>query len=316
MRPADQAPAGAAKAGAAADLGRGTILFGGSGFLGPYILENYPDVVSVGRTPPPTGNRHLQVSNLDDLDALQDLEFDKVIYIIGNTDHHNLEKEVIPRGEPTAFDYHLVPLIQTMEQLKGYPIKKFIHFSTILIYDEDRITLPVSERSPINPYKNRYVLSKYLAEEACKFYARWVPIVNVRLSNLYGPTPLARYDLIHLLSHKLLDEGRAEIWSTRPERDFIYVEDAAHAIMKLLDVNYTGTLNLGTGAMTSIGRIVEILQELSGGEITVKDQPVQGPLQFRCDMTTLNGLIDWKPRYSIEEGVRGTFQAMKAWKSA
>ena len=122
-----------------------------------------------------------------------------------------------------------------MEQLKHYPITKFIHFSTVLIYDEKKITLPVSEHAPIDPYKNRYVLSKYLAEEACKFFGRWLPIINVRLANLYGPTPLTRFDLIHVTCRKLLDDGKAEIWSDRPSRDFIYVEDAAEALSLRLE---------------------------------------------------------------------------------
>lgn len=297
-----------------ASLGEGTILFGGSGFLGPYILENYPNIISVGRTAPPTSNRHVHVDSLADLDLLREVPFTKVIYIIGNTDHHNLEKESIPRGEPTAFDYHLIPLLQTMEQLKHYPIKKFMHFSTILIYDEKKITLPVSEHGPIDPYKNRYVLSKYLAEEACKFYARWIPIINIRFSNLYGPTPLKRFDLIHVLIHQLFDQGRGQVWNTKPERDFIYVEDAAHAIVKLLDTDYTGTLNLGTGAMTSVGEIVDILREISGCPITDLGRQVQGPMQFRCDMSTIEKLIDWKPRYSIEKGVRCTYELMKSWR--
>ena len=71
-------------------IGKGTILFGGSCFLGPYILENHPDIISVGRTAPPTANRHIHVDSLSNLDALRDVEFDKVIYIIGNTDHHDL----------------------------------------------------------------------------------------------------------------------------------------------------------------------------------------------------------------------------------
>jgi hypothetical protein len=108
--------------------GAGTILFGGSGFLGPYILTAYPEIVSVGRTKPPTSNRHISVQSLADLDCLESVPFDKVIYIIGNTDHHGLEKETIPRGEPTAFDYHVKPLLQTLEQLKRYPIRKFVHF--------------------------------------------------------------------------------------------------------------------------------------------------------------------------------------------
>ena len=297
-----------------AQTGEGTILFGGSGFLGPYILENYPDMISVGRTPPSTSNRHIQVDDLANLDALRDVAFDKVIFIIGNTDHYNLEKEHVPRGESSAFDYHVTPLIQTLEQLKDRPIKKFINFSTILVYDDKKISLPVSERAPIDPYRNRYVLSKYLGEEACKFYQKWVPIITVRLSNLYGPTPLKRYDVIHLLVHQLLDQGKGQVWSTKPERDFIYVEDAAHAIVKLLETDYTGLLNLGTGTMTSVQQIVEWLQELSGCSIADLNKPTEGPMKFRCDMTTIEKLIDWKPRYSTEEGVRRTYELMKSWR--
>ena len=295
--------------------GGGTILFGGSGFLGPYILSACPEMISVGRTKPPTSNRHIPVQSLADLDCLESVPFDKVIYIIGNTDHHNLEKETIPRDEPTAFDYHVTPLVQTLEQLKRYPIRKFIHFSTILIYDERKLTLPVSEHAPIDPYKNRYVLSKYLAEEASKFYARWMPIITVRLSNIYGPTPLARWDLIHLLCRRLLEESHAQMWSTRPERDFIYVDDAAQAIVKLLDADYAGTLNLGTGTLTSTARVREILERVSGGTIAVLDNPVQGPMQFVCDMATVHRLIDWSPRYSIEAGISRTFETMKAYRA-
>ncbi len=291
----------------------GTILFGGSGFLGPYILQQDPAMISVGRTPPPTANRHIPIESLANLDCLRDIEFDKVIYIIGNTDHHNLEKESVPRAESTAFDYHVVPLLKTLEQLKQYPIRQFIHFSTILIYDDKRLTIPVSEHAPVDPYKNRYVLSKYMAEEALNFYRRWIPILNVRLSNIYGPTPLERWDLIHVLCRRLLQEGRAEMWSTRPERDFIHVEDAARAVIQLLDADYGGTLNLGTGTLTSVGVVRDALAEVSGCPIDVLDIPVQGPMRFQCDMTTLRRLIDWTPRFTTAEGVRQTYRTMASY---
>lgn len=286
------------------ELGAGAILFGGSGFLGPYILENYPKIISVGRSPCPNANRHIHVDSLADLSPLRDVPFDKVVYIIGNTDHYEMERDVIPPGEPTAFDYHTIPLIQVMEQLKNRNISKFIHFSSALIYDENRIELPVSERSPINPYKNRYVMSKYLGEELCKFYRNWMPIINARFCNLYGPTPLERFDLIHVLTRKLLRDGCAEIWTDRPARDFIYVEDAAHAIVQMLYSDYNDTLVLGSGTMTPVRRVVEILREVSALPITSMDKPVSGPQQFRADISTLQRIIDWAPRISIEEGVR------------
>jgi nucleoside-diphosphate-sugar epimerase len=295
--------------------GSKTILFGGSGFLGPYILENYPDIISVGRTPPRTQNRHIQIDSLANLDPLRDVDFDSVIYIIGNTDHYNMEKETLERGEQNAFDYHVTPLVQAMEQLKQYPIRRLIHFSTILLYDRNRLTMPVTEHSPIDQYRTRYVLSKHIAEELCRFYSQWIPIINVRLSNIYGPTRLERFDLIHVLIRQLLATGKGTVWTTRPRRDFIYVEDAAHAIVKLLDADYNGTLNLGTGVMTSVGDIVEQLRELSGCPIVDENREVNGPMEFVCDMTTLNSIIDWKPEHSVEQGVRRTYELMSQWAS-
>jgi nucleoside-diphosphate-sugar epimerase len=290
--------------------GEGTLVFGGSGFLAPYILERCPQAISVGRTPPPTANRHIHVETLADLDALRDVAFDKVIYIIGNTDHHNLEKDEIPRGEPSAFDYHVTPLLHTMEQLKQYPIKRFLHFSTVLVYDPKRISLPVSERAPIDPYRNRYVLSKYLAEEACKFYARWLPIVNVRMCNLYGYTPLTRFDLIHVCLRHIFETGRAEVWNATPKRDFIYADDAAEGALRLLHSDYTGTVNLGSGTMTSVRQVLDIIEDVTGAEVTVLDQAVGGPSAFRCDTSTLERATGWRARVSVEEGIRRIWELM------
>ena len=95
--------------------GKGTILFGGSGFLGPYILERCPEMISVGRRPPVTPNRHVHIDTLEDLRALDGVEFDKVIFIVGNTDHHSLEKELLEPGEPSAYDYHVTPFLRAMD---------------------------------------------------------------------------------------------------------------------------------------------------------------------------------------------------------
>lgn len=293
--------------------GERTILFGGSGFLGPYILERCPEMISVGRTPPQTDNRHVPVANLKDLAALRDVDFDRVVYIIGNTDHHNLEKERLDPGEPNAFDYHVAPLIDTLEQLKHVPIRKFIHFSSILVYDPEQLPDPVPEDAPIDPYRNRYVLSKYLAEEVSKFYERWIPTITCRFCNLYGPTPLERFDLIHVISRRLLEQGEAEIWNAQPERDFIYVTDAARAIIALLTSEFTGLLNLGTGTRTSVGRVMEILSEVSGCPIRALGKPVEGPMRFRSDTTRLKSAIDWEPEVSIEEGVREVWEKTKLW---
>lgn len=125
---------------------------------------------------------------------------------------------------------------------------------------------------------------------------------------------MRRYDLIHELICQLLEQAKGQVWSTKPERDFIYVEDVAHATVKPLETDYTGILNLGTGMVTPVRKIVGILEEISSCPITDLDQSVQGPMKFQCDMSTIKKLIDWTPRYSIEEGVRRTYELPKTWR--
>ena len=99
-----------------------TILFGGSGLLGPVILEKFPDIVSVGRTPPPSyiKNAHVSINSLDELDKIDSLEFDSVIFLIGSSDHHLIN------SHPTmGIDYNVVLLKKALNYFKTRNIKKF-----------------------------------------------------------------------------------------------------------------------------------------------------------------------------------------------
>ena len=288
-----------------------TVLFGGSGFLGPIILEKYPDIISIGRSPLPfhLKNKHVNLSSLDDLTALDSLDFDKVIFLIGSSNHH-----VINTKPSMGIEYNVLPLKKILFHLQKRKIKKFICFSTILLYDVKKMKLPVNETAPINPYVNDYVFSKYLSEELIKFYVDKIPSIIVRFSNIYGPTRLIRPDLVPTLIQKALSREEITVWNTKPVRDFLYTADAADAIVKLLDTDYTGPINLGTGKSVSVGRIAQIIGDLSGKKIKDLNQPVSGPMNFVCDISLIKKLIGWKPKYSIEEGLRETYGIMKQYK--
>lgn len=287
------------------------ILFGGSGFLGPIILKKYPDIISVGRSPIPADlkNKHVRLSSLDDLTALDFLDFDKVVFLIGSSNHH-----VINTKPSMGIEYNVLPLKKILFYLQKRKIKKFICFSTILLYDARKMKLPVGEAQPINPYVNDYVFSKYLSEELIKFYSDKIPSIVVRFSNIYGPTRLIRPDLVPTLIQKALSPDKVTVWSTKPVRDFLYTADAADAIIKLLNTDYVGPVNLGTGKSVGVGRITEIIEDLSGKKIKDLDQPVSGPMNFVCDISLVKRLTGWKPKYSIEDGLRETYEIMKQYK--
>ena len=291
-------------------MGTKTILLGGSGFLGPIILEKYPEIISVGRSAPPSyiKNQHIQIGSLDDLSTLDSIDFDKVIFLIGSSNHH-----LINASPSMGLDFNVTPLKKALFYFQKRRLKKFVCFTTILLYDVTKMKIPVDERQLINPYINDYVFSKFLSEELIKFYQPRVPSIVVRITNIYGPSKLIRPDLVPTLIQDILSPNEASVWNKRPVRDFLFLDDAAEAVVKLMDTDYTGVVNLGTGVSVSIGRIAEILEGISGKSVKDLGKDVSGPMNFQCDNALVKRLTGWTPTHTIEEGLRLTYERMRGW---
>ena len=288
-----------------------TLLFGGSGFFGPVILSKDKNIVSVGRTKPPSRcqNEHIQINNLDELYKLDEIDFDKVIFLIGSSNHHDININI-----DMGIDFNVYPLNKALDYFSK-KFKKFICFTTILLYDQKKLVIPVDETQAINPYANKYIFSKYLSEQIVKFYNRTVPSIIVRLSNIYGYTELRRPDLIPTIMQDVFEKEKVEIWSNKPKRDFIFTEDAADAVLKILDTDFTGIVNLGSGKMSSLKLISEIIEELSGKKIISKDKNVSGPMEFNTNIKKISEITGWKPQFDIKEGLEKTFKIMKSYYS-
>ena len=127
-----------------------TILFGGSGFFGPVILSKNPEIISVGRTLPPKEckNHHIQLDNLDEIEKLDGIDFDKVIFLVGSSNHHEINLSI-----NMGIDLNVYPLNKALSYFVKRKIKKFMCFTTILLYDQKKLVLPVDESQDIDPYK-------------------------------------------------------------------------------------------------------------------------------------------------------------------
>ena len=285
-----------------------TLLFGGSGFFGPVILSKNPDIISVGRTKPPQEckNEHIQLNDLSQINILDDLEFDKVIFLIGSSNHHEINLK-----NNMGIDLNVYPLNTALSYFEKRKIKKFICFTTILLYDQKKFKLPVSENQEINPFINKYVFSKYLSEQVVKYFSKTVPSIIVRLSNIYGATRLKRPDLIPTIKQDLFEKEKISIWNDQPKRDFIFTEDAADAVLKLIETKFEGIINLGSGKMSSLKKICEIIEELSGKKIISENKVVTGPLEFVTDISKITELTGWIPKHDIATGLKKTYDMMK-----
>ncbi len=287
-----------------------TLLFGGSGFFGPVILLKDPEIISVGRSLPPKEckNKHIHLDTLDELDKLDDVDFDKVIFLIGSSNHHEINLSI-----NMGIDLNVYPLNKALSYFSKRQIKKFMCFTTILLYDQKKLTLPVDESQQIDPYINKYVFSKYLSEQIVKYFSNSIPSIIVRLSNIYGYTRLSRPDLVPTIMQDVFAKENVKIWNNEPKRDFIFTEDAADAVLKLIDSSFQGTINLGSGKMSSIKEMCNIISNLSGKKIISENKKVSGPMEFVTDISKIKKITDWEPQYSILSGLKKTYEVMETY---
>ena len=287
-----------------------TLLFGGSGFFGPVILEKDSNIISVGRTKPPQEckNKHIHINDLNELNKLDNIDFDKVIFLIGSSNHHEINLKT-----DMGIDLNVYPLNKALSYFSQRKLKKFICFTTILLYDQNKFKIPVGEDQEINPFINKYVFSKYLSEQIVNFYSNQIPSIIVRLSNIYGYTKLRRPDLIPTIMQDIFEKDEVSIWNDNPKRDFIFTEDAADAVLKLMESDYEGVVNLGSGNMASLKEICNIIENLSGKRITSDNKKVSGPMEFNTDISKIFEITGWRPKFDINSGLKKTYKIMKSY---
>ena len=91
-------------------------------------------------------------------------------------------------------------------------------------------------------------------------------------------------------------------------RSFCFVDDLVDAFLRLMktDNEVTGPVNLGNSVEFTIAELAGLVVELVGSssEIVYRPLPQDDPLQRQPDLTLTSQLLDWRPKVSLEEGLR------------
>jgi nucleoside-diphosphate-sugar epimerase len=130
-----------------------------------------------------------------------------------------------------------------------------------------------------------------------------------RLFYLYGPgEPPARLVPSAILS--LLRDASMPCTHGQQVRDFLYVEDAAEALVALLDSAVTGSVNVASGRPTTLRALLSTIGAQLGREhlLQVGARPAapDEPPVLVADVTRLTREVGWTPRTSLDDGVRQT----------
>ena len=222
--------------------------------------------------------------------------------------------------------YHLLEVArqywQTLDDLDKQQFK-FHHISTDEVYgDLEGTTDLFTETTPYAP-SSPYSASKASSDHLVRAWHRTYgfPILVTNCSNNYGPYHFPE-KLIPLVILNALDGKALPIYGKGNQiRDWLYVEDHARALYKVVTEGKIGeTYNIGghneKQNIEVVRTICHILDELKPQEngqpyellITfVKDRPGHD-LRYAIDASKIANELNWTPTETFDSGIRKTVE--------
>lgn len=202
-------------------------------------------------------------------------------------------------------------------------VEKLLFLGSSCIYPQDA-KQPMAEGAlltgPLEPTNEWYAIAKIAGIKLCQAYRRQYgcDFISAQPTNLYGPFDTFDLTSSHVIPAlmakvhraKLLEAPHLEVWgSGTPMREFLYVDDLAHALVFLIK-HYSGPVpvNIGTGEELTIRELAEMIAdivEFRGALVFDYSKPDGMPRKL-LDCTFLRRL-GWTATTPLREGLMRTY---------
>jgi nucleoside-diphosphate-sugar epimerase len=169
-----------------------------------------------------------------------------------------------------------------------------------------------------NGPRSVYDEGKRYAEAAVMAYHRHhgLPVRIVRIFNTYGPRmdPHDGRIVTNFIHQALAGEPLTIYGDGSQTRSLQYVSDLIDGIVRYLDVDEPGPVNLGNPVERSVLELAELIVRLTGSRslLSFHPLPVNDPRRRRPDISLARRLLDWEPQVTVERGLALTIKAARA----
>jgi len=203
-----------------------------------------------------------------------------------------------------VFESNLVFPLRLLEIATTYNTRIFMNTDTFFNKDSTRNY----------EYLNFYSLSKRQFEEWGRQFAlsNNSLFINIKLEHIYGPNDDPSKFTTYIVQSCINNMDKLELTPGEQKRDFIYIDDAVNAFLKILNISdsikeYFQEYNVGTGNSESIRHFVEIAHSLTHsstklfwGTLPYRENEI---MESHADISKIIN-IGWSPKYDIFEGLK------------
>lgn len=305
------------------------IITGGQGFLGSFVIEQLRSQ-SVGEVIAPSKSEY----DLRERDAIldlfadtihDDLPVDMVIHLAANVGGIGAN-----RARPGEFFYdNLMMGVQLLHESWRAGVGKFVAVGTVCAYPKFT-PVPFREADLWNGYPEEtnapYGLAKKMLLVQSQAYRTQYGFNSIHLlpANLYGPRDDFDPQISHVipaLIRKCVEaqargDSQIVVWGDgTPTREFLFVEDAAQAIVLAAErFNRSDPVNVGGSSEISIRDLLTLIADLTGflGEVQWDAKMPNGQPRRKLDTERARRWFGFEARTDLVVGLKKTIEWYRA----
>lgn len=309
------------------------LVTGGAGFIGSHLTEKLVELGAKVKVLVHYNSRN----HWGNLEYLPKDVLDQVEIFLGDVqDPYSVQKAVagcsvvfhlasliaIPYSYVAPASYvetNIKGSLNVMEACLRADVKRVVHTSTSETYGTALYT-PIDERHPLQG-QSPYSASKIGADKIVESYYRSfdLPVSTLRPFNTFGPRQSARA-VIPTIIAQALTSRTVELGALDPVRDLTYVKDTVMGFIKIVESEKTigEVINIGNGKGIAIGDLAKRIVALIGQDIEIRTnrqrlRPEKSEvMKLICDNSKAEAFMNWKPNYTLDEGLKETIEFIRA----
>ena len=219
----------------------------------------------------------------------------------------------------TYVDTNIKGTLNVLQAARKLGTERILVTSTSEVYGTAQY-VPIDEKHPFqgqSPYAATKIGADRLAES---FYRSFqLPVTIVRPFNTYGPRQSARAVVPTIITQLLAGKKEIRLGSLATTRDFNYVKDTVNEFISIYKSDQTigEEINIATQKEILISQLAqELISQINPDASIVFDDKRVRP--EKSEVNRLVGsnakilcLTDWKPKYTLEKGLRYTIDFLK-----